>query len=93
MQSTFPLGSTDRVLQKTAVSFDASVWEFYAPLLAGAQLVMANPGGHRDPFYMVEAIQREKITILQVVPTILRLLAEEPELRECRQLKTIILRR
>ncbi|HEY0100379.1 MAG TPA: AMP-binding protein, partial [Pyrinomonadaceae bacterium] len=51
MQERFPLTHTDRVLQKTPFSFDASVWEFYAPLLCGGQLVMARPGGHRDGAY------------------------------------------
>jgi len=46
MQERFPLREEDRVLQKTPFSFDASVWEFYAPLLAGARLVLAAPGGH-----------------------------------------------
>ena len=44
MQTAFPLTSDDRVLQRTPCSFDASVWEFYAPLLAGAELIMAAPG-------------------------------------------------
>ena len=48
MHERFPLKATDVVLQKTPFSFDASVWEFYAPLLAGARLVMALPGGHQD---------------------------------------------
>ena len=37
------------VLQKTPFSFDVSVWEFFWPLMAGARLVVAEPGGHRDP--------------------------------------------
>ena len=35
----------DRVLQKTPLTFDVSVWELFWPLLAGAVLVMAPPGG------------------------------------------------
>jgi amino acid adenylation domain-containing protein len=89
MQATFPIGSGDRVLQKTAISFDASIWEFYAPLLAGAQLVMAKPGGHRDAAYLVDAILHDGITILQVVPTVLRLLVEEPGLRQCLSLRRL----
>ena len=45
------LTSADRVLQKTPFSFDVSVLEFFWPLMAGAELVMARPGGHRDPEY------------------------------------------
>ncbi len=47
-QETFRLTPADRVLQKTPFSFDVSVTEFFAPLLAGAALVLARPGGHRD---------------------------------------------
>ncbi|HEV7517347.1 MAG TPA: condensation domain-containing protein, partial [Thermoanaerobaculia bacterium] len=38
------LTPADRVLQKTPVSFDVSVWELFLPLLSGACLVMARPG-------------------------------------------------
>jgi acyl-coenzyme A synthetase/AMP-(fatty) acid ligase/acyl carrier protein len=89
MQSTFPIGPRDLVFQKTAVSFDASVWEFFAPLIAGARLVMAKPGGHRDSAYLVEAIQHDAISILQVVPTVLRLLVEEPGLPKCVSLRRL----
>ncbi|HZN08580.1 MAG TPA: condensation domain-containing protein, partial [Pyrinomonadaceae bacterium] len=36
MAERFPLTETDRVLQRTPYSFDASIWEFFAPLMAGA---------------------------------------------------------
>ena len=63
MQAEFPLDPDDRVLQKTSPSFDASVWEFYAPLFAGAQLVMAAPGVHRDRRQLAQAIVNNGITI------------------------------
>ncbi len=77
MQTQFPLTEADRVLQKTPFSFDASVWEFYAPLIAGARLVLARPGDHGDSAYLVRTISEERITILQVVPTLLRMLLDE----------------
>ncbi|MEE1742829.1 AMP-binding protein, partial [Streptomyces sp. JV184] len=49
MQEDYGLGASDRVLQKTPVGFDVSVWEFFWPLTAGATLVVARPDGHRDP--------------------------------------------
>jgi amino acid adenylation domain-containing protein/non-ribosomal peptide synthase protein (TIGR01720 family) len=79
MQSRFPLAATDRVLQKTPISFDASVWEFYAPLLNGAQLVMAPLGTHQDPAQLLRIVSEQKVTTLQVVPTMLRLLLAEPQ--------------
>ncbi|MCP4662996.1 MAG: AMP-binding protein, partial [bacterium] len=57
MQEALPLEAGDRVLQKTPFSFDASVWEFWAPLLAGARLVLARPGEHRDPAALVDTVR------------------------------------
>ncbi|MBC3388001.1 AMP-binding protein, partial [Pseudomonas sp. SWRI179] len=57
MQDEYALTAADAVLQKTPFSFDVSVWEFFWPLFSGARLVMARPGGHRDPAYLREVIQ------------------------------------
>ena len=81
--------ATDAVLQKTPFSFDASVWEFYAPLMAGARLVMAQPGGHQDAAYLVEVMEREGVTRLQGVPTLLRMLVSEGGLERCTQLREV----
>jgi amino acid adenylation domain-containing protein len=89
MQEQFPLAESDRILQKTPISFDASVWEFLAPLMSGAQLVMARPDGHRDGAYLVEAIRRYQITTIQLVPSLLRLLLDEPGFSDCRTLKRV----
>ncbi len=50
----------DRVLQKTPLGFDASVWELFAPLLAGAELVLAEPDAHRDPARLAARSGRER---------------------------------
>ncbi len=89
MANTFPLQRDDRVLQKTPFSFDASVWEFWAPLLEGGCLVMARPGVSQDPRLLVETIRRERITVLQVVPTLLQALLDEPGFSECRGLRRV----
>ncbi|HEX3554229.1 MAG TPA: amino acid adenylation domain-containing protein, partial [Thermoanaerobaculia bacterium] len=69
MQRAFPLGGDDRVLQKTPYSFDASIWEIFLPLLSGALLVLAEPGGHRDNAYLLRTIAEQGITVLQLVPS------------------------
>ena len=89
MQRRYPLAPGDAVLQKTPVSFDASVWEFYAPLLAGARLVLAPPGAHRDPALLAAEVRRRAVTVLQVVPTLLELLVAEPGFAECRSLRRV----
>ena len=71
MQDEYGLTDQDRVLQKTPFSFDVSVWEFFWPLFTGACLVMARPGGHKDPAYLCEVIEAEHITTLHFVPSML----------------------
>ena len=78
MQSTLPIGPGDVVLQKTPYGFDVSVWELIWPLLQGARLVMATPGGHRDPAYLADVIEREGVTTLHFVPSMLDLFLDEP---------------
>jgi amino acid adenylation domain-containing protein/non-ribosomal peptide synthase protein (TIGR01720 family) len=82
----YPLGAADRLLQKTPASFDASIWEIFAPLLAGAVLVLAEPEGHRDPVYLGRTVREEGITVLQLVPSMLRAFAELPDLERCASL-------
>jgi amino acid adenylation domain-containing protein len=89
MQRVHPLAADDRVLQKTSVSFDASVWEFHAPLLAGATLVLAPPGVQRDPAALGRTAARERITILQVVPSLLGALLESGALEGCTSLRRL----
>jgi amino acid adenylation domain-containing protein len=89
MQETFPLGADDRVLQKTPFSFDASVWEIFAPLLGGARLQLARPGGHRDSAYLTESVRMQGITILQLVPSMLQVVVEDPGFASCRSLRRL----
>ncbi|WP_248751506.1 non-ribosomal peptide synthetase [Pseudomonas sp. MWU15-20650] len=71
MQDAYGLKPHDTVLQKTPFSFDVSVWEFFWPLLTGARLVMARPGGHKEPAYLCDVIEAEQITTLHFVPSML----------------------
>ncbi|MFP2913736.1 AMP-binding protein, partial [Pyxidicoccus sp. 3LFB2] len=85
--STFGLTAADRVLQKTPLSFDASVWECWAPLLVGAPLVLAPPDAHRDPAALLACVVRHEVTVLQVVPSLLRFMLEEPSLAQATPLR------
>ncbi|MEM7351562.1 MAG: amino acid adenylation domain-containing protein [Acidobacteriota bacterium] len=80
MQGIYPLGPGDRVLQKTPSSFDVSMWELFGPLIAGACLVLARPGGHRDSGYLARTITEHRVSALHFVPSMLRVFLEEPAL-------------
>lgn len=88
-QETFGLTPADIVFQKTPFTFDAAVWEFWAPLMTGGRLLLATPGGQRDPAYLVAEIRRAGVTVLQLVPTLLEALLVEPGLAGCRSLRWV----
>ncbi|MFI5587257.1 amino acid adenylation domain-containing protein [Amycolatopsis sp. NPDC051758] len=83
------LRPSDRVLHKTALTFDAAGWELWAPLITGATLVTAAPDVERDPAALVRAVADHRATVLQVVPSMLRLLVEEPGLPGCTSLRLV----
>src|SRR5229473_3288388 len=88
MAEEFGLNKRDCVLQKTPISFDASVWEFYAALLSGGRLVLARGGGHRDAEYLTEMMEREQVTVVQLVPSQLAMLLEG-NVEQCRALRLL----
>ncbi len=91
MQEAYGIGPGDAVLQKTPFSFDVSVWEFFWPLMTGARLVVAKPDGHKDANYMANLIQREGVTVMHFVPSMLYLFLEEANLgKRCKSLKHVV---
>jgi amino acid adenylation domain-containing protein/non-ribosomal peptide synthase protein (TIGR01720 family) len=89
MQSVYPTTEADRVLQRAPFSFDASVWEIFAPLIAGAQLVLARPDDNKDMFELLQTMLVHEVTTLQVVPSMLRVLLDEPALSACPSLRRV----
>ncbi|MFE2961051.1 non-ribosomal peptide synthetase [Nocardia tengchongensis] len=88
MLAEYPLGPDDVYLQKTAATFDVSLWGYFLPLSAGARLVLADHHGHRDPRYLARLIQEHSVTVTDFVPSMLAMFAAEltpgslPSLRE-----------
>ncbi|MEV6946666.1 amino acid adenylation domain-containing protein [Streptomyces sp. NPDC051172] len=80
---------SDTVLQKTPLSFDAAAWEILAPLVAGARLVLAPVGAESDPAAMAGCITRHGVTVLQLVPSVLRLFREFGEIYACHSLRLV----
>ena len=89
MQRDYPLDETDKVLQKTVFAYDASIWEIFVPLLAGSQLIIANPDGQRDSSYLIDMIMQEGITTLEGSPALYRILLEDKRFGQCTSLRRI----
>lgn len=86
---THGLGSGDRVLHKTPLTFDAAGWEIFAPLLGGGTVAMAPAGAESDPALLVQAVDEQRVTVLQVVPSVLAMLVDEPGWRRCTSLRLL----
>jgi amino acid adenylation domain-containing protein len=89
-QQHFGLGAADKVLQKTPFSFDVSVREFFWTLSVGAELVVAEPGGHRDTAYLARTIIDRGITMAHFVPSMLGMFLDDPRAPECTSLRWVV---
>ncbi|MGW0182417.1 amino acid adenylation domain-containing protein, partial [Nocardia sp. NPDC003345] len=79
MLAQYPLGPSDVYLQKTATTFDVSLWGYFMPLAVGARLVVATPDGHRDPAYLARTIAEQRVTVTDFVPSMLTVFAAHTE--------------
>ncbi|WP_143642121.1 non-ribosomal peptide synthetase, partial [Streptomyces viridochromogenes] len=71
MAKEYPLDGTDRVLVRTAFSFDAAVWETWLPLLTGAAAHVVSDEVATDAHQLADHISDHGITVVQVVPSLL----------------------
>jgi len=90
MQDTYAIGPSDRLLQKTQIGFDVSARELFWPLIHGARIVVATPGEHGNPAYLADVIEREQITTLHFVPSMLQLFLEEADPARCGSVRCIL---
>ncbi|WP_446225543.1 non-ribosomal peptide synthase/polyketide synthase [Nocardia sp. IBHARD005] len=89
MQQTYRLHGVDVVLQKTPMTFDVSVWEFFWPLQIGATLLLAEPDGHRDPGYLRRVIAEYGVTVAHFVPSMLEVFLAQQDIAERTSLRLV----
>ena len=89
MCDEFVITPDDCLLQKTPYTFDVSVWELLMPLFVGSKLIFAKPEGHKETRYLEQLINREKVTIVHFVPSMLNVFLAELETK-CESLKYVV---
>ena len=89
MNRTLPLTVSDRVLQRTSISFDASIWEIFAPLSAGASVILADDETVRDAGLLVRVMGEERVTRAQFPPSLLSAMLDEPEFARIETLRQV----
>ncbi|KPB97803.1 Syringafactin synthetase SyfA [Pseudomonas amygdali pv. lachrymans] len=85
-----PPTAVSALLQKTPISFDASVWEIFWPLSSGIPLVLARHDGQRDPAYLAQLIQERQVSVVQFVPVLLQQFLDLPQSSQCLSLTDIV---
>jgi len=89
LQDTYPLKQKERILQKTPLIWDVSIWEFFWPLQVGAELVIIKPGGHIDPDYLVKMNQKHDIVAGYYVPSLLIEFLGAKDVENCKSLRYV----
>ncbi|MCW3844163.1 condensation domain-containing protein [Micromonospora yasonensis] len=89
LRDTAGLTAGDRVLQQTPTSAPAAVWELCAPLLAGAAVVLARPGGERDARHLVSLIRAEQVSVACLRPDLLAELLDQRGVERCTALRHV----
>ncbi|GAB6125794.1 amino acid adenylation domain-containing protein [Humidesulfovibrio idahonensis] len=81
MQSQFPIGADDVLLQKTTVTFDVSIWELFWWSWCGASLALLEPEGEKNPARIIETVHARRVTVVHFVPSMLRVFLDHLEAR------------
>ncbi|MEU4344825.1 amino acid adenylation domain-containing protein, partial [Nocardia sp. NPDC023852] len=89
MLDEYRLTAEDVYLQKTATTFDVSLWGYFLPLMVGAKLVIAAPDGHRDPLYVADTIERHGVTVTDFVPSMLTVFVAHATPAQCATLRAV----
>lgn len=90
LQKSYPFQPGDANIFKTSYGFDVSIWEIFWTLYFGATLVVPRPGGHRDPAYLVQLVERYRVTTIFLAPSMLQVFLDTLPERACRSLCWVI---
>src|ERR1700676_5400246 len=85
----YELGPGACVLFKTSISFDVSVWEIFAPLLSGADLVVAKQGATKEASYLIGPINKHQVTHADFIPSMMSAFLAELESGDCSSLRVV----
>ncbi|MFJ5034432.1 amino acid adenylation domain-containing protein [Streptomyces sp. NPDC088560] len=66
------LTAGDLVVQNAPLTFDVSVWQMLAPLTVGGRVCVADHATAADPGALFGLVASEGVTVLEVVPSLLR---------------------
>jgi amino acid adenylation domain-containing protein len=84
------LTAADRHVLKSPIGFTLFSREIFWPLLSGATLFIVPPGQEQDSAALVKFIAQQQISVITLVPSMLRMFMEVPEFAACISLKQVV---
>ncbi len=72
----FGIGPGDSLLSVSSLSFDMTAYDVFGTLMAGARLVLPDPGVSGDPAHWLDLVLRESVTVWHSAPALLQMLVE-----------------
>ncbi len=85
----FQVNPQDQMLQLTTFTFDVALCELYA-LFAGATLVLAPPEAQHHPEALLRVIEEERISIVQLVPSLLEVLLKTDDFTKLQSVRHLL---
>ncbi|HKJ71548.1 MAG TPA: amino acid adenylation domain-containing protein, partial [Gammaproteobacteria bacterium] len=76
MTRRYGFGREDVVLQTSAHIFDASIWQYFWPLINGGPAVLPSPMVGFDYDHVTRLIERYRVTVTDFVPSVFNLLVD-----------------
>lgn len=85
----FSITPDDRAFGISALHFDASIFDVFAPIAAGASVVLPDPFKRPQPDRWVEQVQAERVTLWNSVPALMEMMVGHAEIRPDRPLRSL----
>ncbi|MFM8646895.1 MAG: condensation domain-containing protein, partial [Methylocystis sp.] len=73
MAITYDISSKTRMLARTSINFDASIWEIFTPLIKGGLIAIASAHEQGDATLILSLIEKNNIRDIQTPPSLLPL--------------------
>ncbi|MCX6580361.1 MAG: amino acid adenylation domain-containing protein [Candidatus Aminicenantes bacterium] len=94
VQRKYSLGEFDMLIQNTTYVFDVSIFELFWWGVTGASVYLPPVGDEKEPAALVKAIEKQRITHIDFVPSLLMLfleyLEELPSLKPIKSLRQVV---
>lgn len=83
------LTKDDVTAQLASQCFDISVWQFFAPLLTGGRVIILDNTYSLDPFLLLDTVEKNKITVLEMVPSLMRVILDSIDVEGIKKLNSL----